>query len=157
MQQNPLEQMQRKQRKTGQNQQQSVSTLLVLLGLSIISIFLIGFPGVLFTGMIVYFLVMALKTKKKQDAREGSVVQTAQPKPQPVRCDNPEPHRHFEAPKPQPTACTKPEPHRHADRAANRMTYEQYSREKRRASLGYLLDAGLLTREEYKDQLRRLG
>lgn len=76
----------------------------------------------------------------------------------PVRCDNPEPHRHFEAPKPQPQKpCDNREPHRHFDRDAMNAAYVQYAQERRRESVRALFDAGLLTREEYSDQLRRMG
>lgn len=87
-------------------------------------------------------------------------------------CPNPEPHRHYEQQKP----CPNPEPHRHyeAARPAAAKTYAQPSRakqydtfvqpvkrwptdaERRLENMKNLYDAGLLTREEYDDEVRRI-
>jgi len=68
-------------------------------------------------------------------------------------CPNPEPHRHFEQAKP----CPNEEGHVHAaSRPLTRDEQDEHARRRRRENLRALYDAGLLTREEYNDELERL-
>ncbi len=68
-------------------------------------------------------------------------------------CPNPEPHRHFEQAKPRPNE----EKRVHAaPRPLTRPEQDERARQRRRENLRALYDAGLLTREEYNDELERL-
>lgn len=97
---------------------------------TIIGLFVIGkVIGRLFSG------------KKKDGKREKKT------------CANPEPHRHFERAKP----CPNEEKHVHAaSKPLTRPEQDERARQRRRENLRALYDAGLLTREEYNDELARL-
>lgn len=53
------------------------------------------------------------------------------------------------------TSCANPEPHRHYE-TATRTQQTQQSKDSRKENLDTLLSAGLITREEYHDMLRRV-
>lgn len=70
-------------------------------------------------------------------------------------CPNPETHRHYEAGKP----CPNPEPHGHYSGVSQPLTqFEQdaAARKKRLENMKILYNAGILTREEYDYEVRRL-
>lgn len=70
-------------------------------------------------------------------------------------CSNPEPHRHFESVKP----CPNPEPHGHSSGVPQPVTQfeqDEAARKKRLENMRILFEAGILTREEYEIEVRRL-
>lgn len=78
-----------------------------------------------------------------------------------VSCPNPEPHRHYE----KAASCPNPEPHSHNRPAQPKKQYDTFvrtsrtaptARERRLENMRNLYDAGLLTREEYDDEVRKL-
>lgn len=91
---------------------------------------------------------------KKQDTHNAASFRPASPgagKP----CPNPEQHRHYEVRKP----CPNPEPHGHYSAVTQPLTqFEQdaVARKKRLESMRILYNAGILTREEYDYEVRRI-
>lgn len=71
-------------------------------------------------------------------------------------CPNPETHRHYETRKP----CPNQEPHRHyssgVSQPLTQIQQDEAARKKRLENMRVLYDAGLLTREEYDYEVRRL-
>lgn len=71
-------------------------------------------------------------------------------------CPNPEIHRHYETGKP----CPNPEPHRHysggVSRPLTHIQQDEAAQKKRLENMRVLYNAGILTREEYDYEVRRL-
>ena len=123
-------------------------------------------------GIIIAVTVAAVNAAKKQRpvGKPAAAKAAAKPAARPAAdCPNPEPHRHYEQAK----SCPNPEPHRHAEtryqapkaQKAPRREYDTFvqpvkkwptAAERRRENMRNLYDAGLLTREEYEEELRKL-
>ena len=129
-----------------------------------------GFFSVIWIAMSVGILVNGQKQFKK--AQQKRPVRPAAPRQSPEACPNPEPHRHFDQAK----VCPNPEPHRHSEaprpaapkacaQPAQSKQYDTFVQpakewptdtERRLENRKALYEAGLLTREEYEEELRKL-
>lgn len=130
--------------------------LLLLLGLGFLIVE--GFPAAMVCIVVSIWMFSAAASMRKA-ARK-----TAAARPSPaakVACPNPEPHRHYE----QAAPCPNPEPHSHNRPAHAKRQYDTFvqpnrpaptARERRLENMRNLYDAGLLTREEYDDEVRKL-
>lgn len=144
---NPIEELIRQQEKSEKTAGNGgVSILLGVVFMVMGVAFMLASPGFGFIWImlglfLVVFGVQAQKLKKQREqkaaamqARREPQYQSAQPKPQQAvkaaHCDNTEEHRHFD-----------PAP------------YDAVQR--RRDSMRHLYEAGLLTREEYADYVRK--
>ncbi|MCI8844147.1 MAG: hypothetical protein HFF08_08565 [Oscillospiraceae bacterium] len=70
-------------------------------------------------------------------------------------CPNPEPHRHFERARP----CPNPEPHRHftaVQQPLRQSEQDEMARRKRLENMRVLYEAGILTKEEFDYEVKRI-
>ena len=70
-------------------------------------------------------------------------------------CPNPEPHRHFERARP----CPNPEPHRHftaVQQPLRQSEQDEMARRKRLENMRILYEAGILTKEEFDYEVKRI-
>ena len=123
-----------------------VGCLFLLPGLLINGIFLI--PLVILAALIPTFIRNAKGGEGSPSASRPSSRENTKD------CPNPEPHRHFERERP----CPNPEPHRHftAVQPPRRDEQEELARKKRLESMRVLYEAGILTREEFDYEARRI-
>ena len=157
------EALQEKDRSRKQGSSAGAGLLAVLGGLMFLAGFAVLFTGGILAGAVWMFLG-GLLIRAAARAGKKKPAQPARPRPAPPKqapCTNPEPHRHFEADREEP--CPNPEPHRHFETAPRKRQYDTFvqprqwptARERRQENLRRLYEAGLLTREEYRDELRR--
>ena len=132
----------------------------VLLIFGIVFLPLAPSVGAVLTLVSVVLMVQGFKGLKGRDSGSRPAGPAVRP-PEPVKCPNPEPHRHYEAP----AACPNPEPHRHYEAAPRKKRYDTFvdrdkkwptAEERRLKNMRNLYDAGLLTREEYDDAVRKI-
>lgn len=123
-----------------------VGCLFLLPGLLINGIFLI--PLVILAALIPTFI------RNAKGGERPPAVSRSIPGGNTKDCPNPEPHRHFESVRP----CPNPEPHRHftAVRQPRRSEQEEMARKKRLDSMRVLFEAGILTKEEFDYEVKRI-
>lgn len=101
----------------------------------------------------VIILIAVVVSIKKGSAPAKAKKQPPSEKP----CPNPEQHRHYETAKP----CPNPEKHRHYEAPKQYDTFAQPAQQaksdtaRRLENVKRLYEAGLLTREEYDQEVRR--
>jgi len=113
--------------------------------------------------IIVAVAVSVGKAKNSGKTWKSTAARPAAPKPAPEVCDNPEPHRHFETvSEGGPEICDNKEPHRHFSSAAPKQVYKANTVDapdqirRRLNNMRDLFEAGLLTKEEYADEVRKV-
>ena len=136
-----------------------ICIVLILIGVMITAIGA-GGVGLVWTIVAVIILVNGQKQfRKAQRQTSGAAPRPAgSPRPGPeAACPNPEPHRHFETP--------APAAPRRRDPPAQQRSYHTFvqpagrwptAAEKRLENMKHLYQAGLLTREEYDAEVRRI-
>lgn len=145
-----------------------ICTVFILIGIGMLATDT-GIFGLIWIAVSVGILVSGVKQAKKMGGQKHApFASTAAPRPPfagekaparaEERCDNPEPHRHFDAPAPAaPKAWANPAPPRRYESDAPAPKRWPTDTERRRESMRQLYEAGLLTREEYAEELRRIG